>query len=610
MRNFFTSLLGAFTALVIFFTGLCFFGLMFIIVIAASGQKKKQGKLENGSYIVYNLESNIVDAPQSVDFGQLARGGNEAMQLRVAANALRSAAKDSRIAGILLTGSFEPSGYGTSYAALKELRAALKEIRAAGKPVKAYLNDASAKDYYLASVASDIALDPYGLIIMPGLASRPWFFAGFFEKFGFGVQVTRVGKYKSAVEPFTRKDLSPENREQISVLLGDIWKDLLADIAASRNLKPEDLQRVVDSEGLIRAEIAKNAKLVDRVVYRDQVIDELKAKTGRTGSKDSFKQISLEEYLKFAKAPGSDAPKTTAKAPAKKPATILGRVAIVYAEGEIVDGEGDRGMVGGTRFARELRKLREDNDIKAIVLRVNSPGGSASASEHIQREIRLAREKKPVIVSMGGLAASGGYWISAYGNRIFAEPTTITGSIGVFGLFLDFEKLANSIGVTFDTVKTGQFADALTATRPKTEAELAVMQRMVDWIYDEFVGKVADARKLKREAVHEIAQGRVWSGTSALKLGLVDEIGGLDAAIRYAGIQAGLGEYPKLTEYPRKKELAELLTEMFEKVQPSMRQSGIVGSIASRVEKELSALNAFNDPHGVYARLPIGLQVE
>ncbi len=603
MRNFFTSLLGAFTALVVFFAGLFFLGLMLIIIIAASGQKQKQGNLDDGSYIVYKLDSNIVDAPHSVDFAELARGNDqEALQLRTAANALRSAAKDPRIAGILMTGSLDPMGYGTSYAALKEMRAALAEFRASGKPVIAYLNNATTKDYYLASVATDLAVDPYGLIIMPGLASRPTFWAGFFEKFGIGVQVTRVGKYKSAVEPFTRKDLSPENREQISTLLNDIWKDLLTDIAASRHLKIEELQRIVDSEGLIRGENAKNAKLVDRVVYRDQVIDELKAATGRTGSKESFKQISLKEYFKFVRSPASE--------PGKLPAKTSGRVAIVYAEGEIVDGEGERGMVGGTKFARELRRLREDNDIKAIVLRVNSPGGSASASEHILREVRLARQKKPVIVSMGGLAASGGYWISAYGNRIFAEPTTITGSIGVFGIFMDIEKLAQSVGITFDTVKTGQFADALTATRPKTEAELAVMQCMVDWIYEEFIGKVADARKLKREAVHEIAQGRVWSGSSALKLGLVDEIGGLDAAIRYAGMQAGLGDQPKVTEYPRKKEFAEVLSEMFEKIQPNARQSGIVGRITNRVEQELSVLKAMNDPQGIYARLPVDLRIE
>ncbi len=602
---------GALAALIIFSAGLVFCGLIMLVIFAAIGQKGAVVP-ENGSYLVFDLGTNITDAPPQFDLSEFAGDRSETLQLHAVTRALRAAAKDDRIAGVLLTGSLTPAGFGTGFAVLKEVRAALEEVRAAGKPVKAYLTTATTRDYYLASAADDLVLDPYGMILMPGLATQPMFYAGFFEKFGIGVQVTRVGKYKSAVEPYTRKDLSPENREQLTKLLGDLWTDLVADIAAGRGLHPADVQAVVDAEGIIRPEVAKSARLVDRTAYRDQVIDELKARTGRKGSKESFKQISLVDYAKTARDPGPPAATKSEKtADHAKPHQVGGRVAVVYAEGEIVDGEGERGYVGGTKFARELRRLRQDSDVKAIVLRVNSPGGSASASETIQREIRLAREKKPVVISMGSYAASGGYWISAYGDRIFAEPSTITGSIGVYGIVFDVQKLANNLGFTFDTVKTGGFADILTIARPKTEQELAVYQRMVDWIYEEFVTKVADARKLDRKVVEEIAQGRVWSGSEAVKLGLVDEIGGLDVAIRYAAQKAGLGENPAISEYPRKKELAELIADLLQKAQPAeLREHSFAGQLASRFARELATLRAFNDPRGLYARLPVEVFVQ
>ena len=248
--------------------------------------------------------------------------------------------------------------------------------------------------------------------------------------------------------------------------------------------------------------------------------------------------------------------------------------------------------------------------MKAIVLRVNSPGGSASASEVIQREIRLIKKVKPIVVSMGTYAASGGYWISAYGDRIFAEPTTITGSIGVFGIQFDVKKLANDHGITFDSVKTGKYADALTISRPKTPEEIAVLQRMVDWIYGEFVGKVAEGRKLERSEVEAIAQGRVWSGAEAMKHGLVDELGGLNAAVAYAAEKAGLGGNYRLIEYPRQKELLEAVQDFLEGTAPRLARSTRLGAkIAERIEGEMKMLRAFNDPNGIYARMPLSLNI-
>jgi len=604
MKNFFTSMLGALTALVIFTGGAFLLCVLFIGAIAAMSGDKPVA-MESGAYLVFDLNTNITDAPPRVDFSMFTDGDRrETLQLRTVTRALRAAATDNRIAGVFLTGSLNPMGYGSGYAALKEVRAALAEVRAAGKPVKAYLTFADKKDYYLASVANDIVLDPYGMILMPGLASQPMFYAGAFEKFGIGIQVTRVGKYKSYVEPFTRKDMSPENREQVQKLLDDVWGSLVADIASSRGLTPAAVQATVDAEGLIRADAAKAGKLVDRIAYRDEVIDDLKAKTGRKGAKETFKQVSLANYAKIAPDQADNSRKGVLP-------TRGQNIAIVYAEGAIVDGEGDPGEIGGTKFARELRQLRQNDSIKAIVLRVNSPGGSATASEAIQREIRLARKVKPVIVSMGSYAASGGYWIATYGDRIFAEPTTITGSIGVFGIQFDIEKLANHFGFTFDSVKTGKFADSLTIARPKTDEEMAIFQHMVDWIYGEFVGKVADSRHLKLEFVKEIAQGRVWSGIEAKKLGLVDEIGGLDAALKYAAGKAGVGTSYRIVEYPRKKEFSEAIAEMINRFAPNTRvpATGLVGEITRRLDTELSVLKTFNDPQGVYARLPMELSI-
>ncbi len=608
MKNFFTSMLGALAALLIFSLGLCvlFFGFLGLIAALKSGDKTPS--VEKGAYLVVDLSVNITDAPPrfNFDFGD---NPLKTVQLRSMTRALRAAATDDRVAGVFLKGSVSPSDFGSGFAALKEVRGALLAVRAAKKPVVAYLTYATTRDYYLASTASDLVIDPYGQIIMPGLASEPIFFAGAFEKYGVGIQVTRVGKYKSAVESYTRQNMSPEDREQLQKLLDDIWGQLVADIAHSREVTPGKVQALVDSEGLIRPEVAKAAKLVDRIAYRDEVIDGLKNITHRTGPKEAFNQVSLEEYIRLA--PNLSPPLKSM--PGVAAGTGHGTVAVVYAEGEIVDGDGEPGYIGSAKFARELRSLRQDSDVKAIVLRVNSPGGSASASEEIQREIRLIRaEKKPVIVSMGTYAASGGYWISAYGDRIFAEPTTVTGSIGVFGIQFDVQKLANNFGITFDSVKTGKFADALTISRPKTAEELAVFQRDVDWIYAQFIDKVSDARHLKREKVEDIAQGRVWSGREALRLGLVDEMGGLAAAIGYAAQAAGLGPNYRLTEYPKKKELGEVIADFLDHLRPmsgTHAGTGVTGRVLQRVATELKTLESFNDPLGLYARLPVGLEI-
>ncbi len=615
MKNFFTSFFATLSALIVFLIGAFFCGFLFLGFLAAVGQKKPVA-VQSGSYLVFDMAANIQDAPaqaEGLDQFMEAFGsqGRHQLQLREVTRALQAAAKDDAIKGVYLTGSFRSQGYGSGFAALKEVRDALESFKASGKPVKAHLNYAGTREYYVASVADELVLDPYGAIEMPGLASQPMFFTGAFEKFGIGVQVTRVGKYKSAVEPYILKQMSPASREQIQKLLDDVWGTLTTSIETARKLPAGALQKAVDEKGLIRADDAKKLKLVDRIAYLDEMLDELKAATGRKGSSQPFKQVAIKDYARLVSTGGLVA-KRSGEGKLELGKSGNGKIAIVYAEGEIVDGSGnDDGYLYGDKTARMLRQIRQDDSISAVVLRVNSPGGSVTASEAILRELRLIHKDKPVIVSMGTVAASGGYWISTASDRIFAEPATITGSIGVFGMFVNFQGLAtDKLGLTFDTVKTGRFADAATVIRPKTEAELAIFQASVDWVYDQFIGKVSDARKLDRKTVEEIAQGRVWSGSEALKLKLVDELGGLADAVKYTATKAGLGDNFRVAEYPRKKQFAEQFSEALEgRRHEESSFTGPVGVFVREMTAELKSLSKLNDPRGVYARLPFELRL-
>ncbi len=610
MKNFFTAFFATLTALIVFLVGCCVLGFLLLGALIALGQKKPV-LVEDGSYLVFDLSTSIVDTPEQnggLDEFMEALGGDSRhqVQLRRLTRALDAAAGDKAIKGLYLTGSLHGGGFG----ALKEVREAILGFKASGKPVKAYLDFASTRDFYLASAANEVVLDPYGAIVMPGLASQPMFYTGAFEKFGIGVQVTRVGKYKSAVEPYTRKDMSPENREQIQKLVDDVWQDLTVTIEGARKLPAGALQKVVDAKGFIRADAAKQAKLVDRVAYLDEVLGDLKEATGRKNSDRPFKQIDVRSYAKLVAGGGTVAKRLAAE---KVDLANAGkdRLAIVYAEGEIVDGNGnEEGLVYGEKTARMLREVREDDSVKAVVLRVNSPGGSVSASEAIAREVSLLKKSKTVIVSMGSVAASGGYWISMPSDRIFAEPSTITGSIGVFGLFMNFQGLLNDkLGLTFDTVKTGRFADAATVTRPKTPEELALFQDSVDWVYDQFITKVAAGRKLDRATVEEIAQGRVWSGHEAIKLGLVDEIGGLSHAVKYAADKAKLGDSFRVAEYPRPRQFAESFAAALEGRRDEQSFAGPAGLLLREATAELKTLSRYNDPQGLYARLPFDLSL-
>ncbi|BAY28210.1 signal peptide peptidase SppA, 67K type [Nostoc carneum NIES-2107] len=610
MRTFFqqtfASLLGSLLGLIIF-SGIGTTGL-FLLLFAAASSKDTGPEVKDKSMIVFDLSMNITDGePKTDGFIQKVVSGVEEnrMGLRSVLDTLEKARRDPRIVGIYLDASQSGSN-GAGYASLKEIRQELQQFRAAGKKVIAYGKDWEEKDYYLSSVADTVVLNPLGMMEVNGLSSQPMFLAGALEKYGIGVQVVRVGKFKGAVEPFILKQLSPENREQTQKLLDDVWQEWRNAVGASRKIEPQKVQAIADNQAVLEAPQAKSNGLVDRVAYLDEVVSDLKKLTDSDKDDKTFRQISLSEY---AQVPGKS---LGVERKSKN------KIAVVYAEGEIVDGKGGDGEVGGDRYAKIFNKLRQDDDVKAVILRVNSPGGSATAAEVMQREVRLTRQVKPVVVSMGDVAASGGYWIASDSNRIFAEPNTITGSIGVFGLLFNGQKLANDHGITWDSVKTGRYADSQTVSRPKSPEELALYQRSVNRIYNMFLNKVSQGRKLPGTRVAEIAQGRVWSGTAAKEIGLVDEIGGLSAAIEYAAKQAKLGKDWQVKEYPQNSSFEErffgISTQEARSVlgipKAQVKQSNPLTAEFAKLQEELSVMQKMNDPQGVYARLPFNLKIE
>lgn len=596
IKQTFASLVGNLIALVIVAV-LGAGGLVFLLAIAAT--QDTEPRVKNKSVLVLDLSWNISDSPPQSTASEaisdaLAGETNNTIALRMVLDAIEEAAEDRRIVGLYLKGSSLSSNNG--WATLMEVRKALEEFRKTEKPIIAYDTDWEERELYLASVADTLAINPLGVMELDGFSSEVTFYGGAFEKYGIGVQVLRAGKYKAAVEPFLLDKRSPENREQTQKLLGDLWTEFRQSVGASRKLEAADLQRIADEQGILMADEALQEKLADQVVHADRIIADLKDLTGEKKDKRSFRQISLPTYARVIKGDRDESSKR--------------EVAIVYAEGVIVDGKGEFEEIGGDRLAKELRQVRLNDDVKAVVLRINSPGGSATASEVIQREVALIRKaKKPLIVSMGDVAASGGYWIATDADRIFAEPTTITGSIGVFGLFLNIQELGQTHGITWDAVKTARFADNRTLSRPRTPEELARYQKIVDLIYDRFLEKVSKTRKLPKEKVHEISQGRVWSGIAAKELGLVDEIGGLDSAVQAAAKHAKLGDDWTVREYPKTRSWEDRLLEQLsgEEVQ---EPKDVLTQEWLKFQEDLTFLKTLNDPVGVYARLPYHVRIE
>ena len=598
MKSFFASFFGTIAGICVL-VGASLLLLVFLFIGIASSDKSDA--IPNRSLLVLDLSYGITDAPSQIDAADLIdsmTGGEEKrVTLHDTLRAIASAATDSRISGILISGNSFPLEYASGYAALREVREALMAFKASRKPIYAYLVAPSTRAFYVASIADKIYLDPEDPMFFHGLSSGRLYYADAFQKYGIEVQVSRVGKYKSAVEPYILDKMSPESREQTETLLSDIWRDITTEIEDARHLESGSLQKILSESGIIDAKTALQQKLVTGLKSLTDLIDELRNEYGTDTANHTFRQVSITKYISsLDRNRGTSEPRGA-------------KIAVVYAEGTIIDGEGSGSNLGGDKLARAIRKFRLDPDVKAIVLRINSPGGSGSASEVIWRELAAAHKVKPVVVSMGTVAASGGYYIAMASNRIFVEPTTITGSIGVFGLFPNVQKLFSNIGITWDSVETTPYSDLLTPFRQKTPEEMGVIQKYIDQFYQEFLEHVSQSRNIPVDQVNEIAQGRVWSGEQALKLHLVDQIGGLQIAIEYAALLAHEAPHPKIAEYPTKQTVGEAIQKALSGTErPPVSKMDPVNSQLQRLERNLRQFACFNDPMGIYSLLPIGIE--
>ena len=502
---------------------------------------------------------------------------------------IEQAKTDPNIKGIYL----ELSSIPTSTATLQEIREKLVEFKESGKFLVTYGESFSQSAYYMASIADKIYLNPEGALDLHGMASQITFYKHLLDKLDVEMQIVRGpnNRFKSAVEPYFLDKMSEANREQMDKLLGTVWGQILTGISQSRNISVEQLNEIADNlETYFDADKALEFGLVDNLYYKDQVLEELK---GLTGSNKDINAIGNTNYAKSYKD------KNISK----------NEVAVIYASGQIYDGKGDEETaIYSENLSKTIRKAREDENVKAVVLRVNSPGGSAVASAIIGRELDLTKQVKPVIVSMGNYAASGGYWISAKADYIFADPTTLTGSIGVFGTIPNLQGFLNDkVGLTFDVAKTNANADFGTLTQPLTEFQYSKLQEMVVKTYNDFTGRVAEGRGLTQTYVDSIGQGRVWAGADAIGLGLVDQLGDMEDAIAYAVQKAELGSDYKVTEWPKQKDF---FTRMMESMNESDKLDAAMKQKLGVYYNYLQGLDNLQKNTGIQARLPFDMIIE
>ena len=545
------------------------------------------------SVLYMKLDYDIPDRTTDNPFGGINFNTMESQDMTglndILAN-IEYAKTDANIKGIYMDLSSIP----TSTATIQEIRNKLLEFKESGKFIVSYSEGYSQSAYYLASVADKIILNPEGMLDLHGMASQIMFYKNLLEKLDIEMQIVRGpnNRFKSAVEPYFLDKMSEANREQMDKLLGTVWGQILGSISESRNISVEQLNQIADNlETMFDADKALEYGLVDNLYYKDQVLDELK---GLTGSNKNINAVSNAKYAKSY----------TVKNPSKN------KVAVIYASGQIFDGKGSEENIYSENLSKTIRKAREDENVKVVVLRVNSPGGSAVASAIIGRELDLTKEVKPVIVSMGNYAASGGYWISAKADYIFADPTTLTGSIGVFGTIPNLKGFLNKkVGLTFDVAKTNENADFGTITEPLTEFQYAKLQESVVDTYDKFTKRVAEGRGLRQTYVDSIGQGRVWAGADAIGIGLVDQLGDMEDAIAYAVEKANLGSDYKVVEMPEQKDF---MTRVMESVSGS-NSDQLDAAMRSKLGvyyNYLQGLENLQKNTGIQARMPFDMIIE
>jgi len=533
----FASMLGVFIAGILLVAVVAVF--IVGIITVASSDKKTEVEPNSVLHIAFNYSISERTPNNPLAGLSFLSDRDKSIGLKDILANIKKAKTDSNIKGIYLDESSIEAGQAT----IEEIRNALIDFKKSGKFIIAYSEVYSQGFYYLASVADKVYLNPKGIFELKGFSSQVTFLKGALDKLGVEVQVIKVGTYKSAVEPYFLTKMSPANREQVTAYLGSMYDHFLTGISASRKINKDSLFNYADKMLVREPEDALKYKLVDGLKYKDEVLDELRQRTGLT-SKADIKSVDIGEYT------GSEI-----KTEDDKKGSPQGRIAIVYASGEIAGGDGDDNSIGSEGISKALRKVRLDNKVKAVVLRVNSPGGSSLASDVIWREVMLTKKVKPIIVSMGDVAASGGYYISCAADSIIAEPNTITGSIGIFAILPNMQKLFNDkLGITFDGVKTGKYADLGDISRPLSSDEKLILQSEVNRGYDEFTKAVANGRHKTQAYINSIGQGRVWTGEQALKIGLVDRLGNIDDAITMAAKKAKLKGY-NIETYPEQKSI-------------------------------------------------------
>ena len=553
MRQFFKFLFASALGFILGAILLLFILVGMLTAAVGSFQDEKVTEVKSKSMLYFNFDKEIVDRASKNPFENFSLTSFDTegkTGLNTVLENIKKAKTDDKIVGIYL----ELNTINAGIATVEEIRNAFIDFKKSGKPIICYSEVYTQKSYYLASIANKVYMNPEGNMELKGLGAEIMFYKGLLDKIDVETQVIRHGRYKSAVEPFILDKMSADNRTQTRSFMQSLWNYMLGNIGAARNIEVSALNDMANNFSIREAEDAVKFKLVDKLVYKDEVLEELKTLTDKKKADDKPELVSLTAY---AKGPSTD--KLSLKDP---------QIAVIYASGEIESGAGSSSKIGSESVSKAIREARLNDKVKAIVLRVNSPGGSALASEVIWREAELANKVKPVIVSMGDVAASGGYYISAASRKIFASPTTITGSIGVFGLIFNTQKLLNNkLGITVDTVKTNRLSDFGSMSRPLTAEEKQIFQQGVEKVYDTFTKRVADGRKMPQASVDSIGQGRVWSGVEAKNIGLVDEFGGLNDAIAEAAKMAKLEKY-RLIELPKEKDpYKELLSQLGEETE-------------------------------------------
>ena len=586
MKSFFKTFLASFlgSALLLF----VIFILFISSIISSLASSETSVTIKPQSVLYMTLDYEIPERTNSNDLGFTFTGStfkvSDNAGMNDIINNIKAAATDPNISGIFL----ELSHIGTSTANIEEIRNELNEFKKSGKFIVSYAETYTQSAYYLASVSDEIYMFPDGILDIHGMASQNIFYKHLFDKLDIEMQIIRPenNKFKSAVEPYFLDKMSDANREQNEVLLNSIWNKICNDISVSRGIDIKTINKLANDLTLMfEPETAVENKFIDGLMYRDEIIDKLHQHLNLS----SNKKLNLIKNTQYAKV---------------RPKLYNGedKIGIVYASGQIIDGEGDETTIGGESLSKAIRAARNDKKVKAIVMRVNSPGGSALASEVIRREVELAAKEKPFIVSMGNYAASGGYWISSSSDYIFADPNTLTGSIGVFGTIPNLKGFMNDkLGLTFDEVKTNENSDFGSLTKPLSPYQLKMMQKHVTETYDDFITLVSNTRNLRKTFVDSIAQGRVWSGSNAIELGLIDELGGIEKAIAYAAEKAGLESY-SIKEFPKQEDMFESLLKTDQ--QEYYTKTILKNKIGDKV-KYIESLERLNQTKGVQALMPL-----